>query len=68
MSKKIQLKKASKEIIELAKNEIPNEPTLRVLGEVFEEVQYGTIEINVVAGEIENVKVTKNYKTIELVD
>jgi hypothetical protein len=52
----------------MAKEEFVKKIQLKELKGIFEEMSYGTIEIDVVDGEIENIRVTRNYKPIALVD
>jgi len=68
MSKKIKLSKATEAILEMAEQEFAKKVQLKELRGVFEEMAYGTIEITVVGGEIENIRVVHNYKPIDLVD
>jgi hypothetical protein len=68
MHQKIKISKATEAIFEMAKEEFVKKIQLKELKGIFEEMSYGTIEIDVVDGEIENIRVTRNYKPIALVD
>jgi hypothetical protein len=68
MPQKIKISKATEAIFEMAKEEFVKKIQLKELKGIFEEMSYGTIEIDVVDGEIENIRVTRNYKPIALVD
>lgn len=68
MPQKIKISKATEAIFEMAKEEFAKKIQLKELKGIFEEMSYGTIEIDVVDGEIENIRVTRNYKPIALVD
>ncbi len=60
---KVKLSNATEAVIEMAQKEF-KEVSLKELRNVFKEVSWGTVEITIVEGEIENIKITKNYKPL----
>jgi hypothetical protein len=60
---KIKLSNATEAVIEMAEKEF-KEISLKELRNVFQEITWGTIEITIVEGDIENIKITKNYKPL----
>ncbi len=60
---KVKLSNATEAVIEMAEKEF-NEVSLKELRNVFKEVSWGTVELTIVEGDIENIKVTKNYKPL----
>ena len=60
---KLNLNKTVAEITELAQREF-QDSKVKELRNVFEEVSYGEITIKVVDGEIEWIRVLKNYKPL----
>ena len=68
MSRKIQARNSAEAIAEMAREEFPKRESLVELKNVFRKLNWGTVEITVVAGEIENIKITKNYKPLSSVD
>ena len=60
---KVKLSNATEAVIEMAQKEF-KEVSLKELRNVFREVSWGTVEITIVEGEIENIKITKNYKPL----
>jgi hypothetical protein len=60
---KVKLSSATEAVIEMAQKEF-KEVSLKELRNVFKEVSWGTVEITIVEGEIENIKITKNYKPL----
>lgn len=68
MSKKIQVKNSAEAMMEMATNEFPTGDELIELKNIFKRLTWGTVEITVVEGEIENVRITKNYKPVSTVD
>lgn len=68
MSKKVKLSNGVQATLEMAEGEFSNPESLVELKNVFKGLNWGTVEITVVGGEIENIRVTKNYKPLSTVD
>lgn len=68
MSKKAKLSSSIQATAELAREEFSNPETLIELNNIFKDLAWGTVEITVVEGEIENIKITRNYKPYSTVD
>jgi len=68
MLKKAKLSSSIQATAELAREEFSNPETLIELNNIFKDLAWGTVEITVVEGEIENIRTTRNYKPYSTVD
>ena len=67
-SKKIRLNKSAESMLDFAKEEFSEDGRLSEMKDLFGELSYGSIIIKVVKGEIETVRVVKNYKPLDLTE
>ncbi len=66
MMKKVKTEDIAIEVIELAEQEFsPSEVYLETVKNIFSQVQYGKIVLNVIDGKIESMRIIKNYKVVE---
>lgn len=68
MLKKAKLSNSIQATMEMVEEEFPKAESLVELKNVFKGLNWGTVEITVVEGEIENIRITKNYKPLSAVD
>lgn len=68
MTNKVRLKQAAQAVNNMAREEFSTEISLKNINDIVEDLQWGTVEISVVKGEIENIKITRNYKALSTVD
>lgn len=68
MLKKAKLSSSIQATTEMARDEFSSPETLIELKNIFKDLNWGTVEITVVEGEIENIKITRNYKPLSTVD
>lgn len=68
MTNKVRLKQAAQAVNNMAREEFSTEISLKNINDIVEDLQWGTVEISVVKGEIENIKITRNYKALSTLD